>query len=153
MPKCLYFLTRSSHIWYNCHILQFKLQLECDMCWYRYKSQSENHCTECDKSYSPTLCSGFHYETYIGISPHRTLAVAWTAIYGSYVIYGTWSCEKIQTLFIFRAIWENTAHVQWIRCSRKGSHRIHWTSAVFFHIALKWTPFAYLIALCAVVSL
>ena len=25
----------------------------------------------------------------------------------------------------------------------KGSHLIHWTSAVFSHIALKWTPFAY----------
>ena len=32
------------------------------------------------------LCSHFHYETYIGISPYRTLAVAGTAIYGSYVI-------------------------------------------------------------------
>ena len=25
--------------------------------------------------HSQTLCSGFHYATYIGISPHRTLAV------------------------------------------------------------------------------
>ena len=28
---------------------QFKLQLECDMGWYRYTSHSENHCTECMK--------------------------------------------------------------------------------------------------------
>ena len=52
----------------------------------------------------------------------------------------TSSCDKIQTLFIFRAIWENTAHVQKIRClpkHAKGSHLIHWTSAVFSHIALK----------------
>ena len=26
----------------------------------------------------------------------------------------TWSCEKIKTVFIFRAIWENTALVQWM---------------------------------------
>ena len=69
---------------------------------------------------SHTLRIGFHYETHIGISPYRT-----------------WSCEK---LIIFCAIWENTANVQWIRCSPKGSHLIHWTSAVFPHIALKWTP-------------
>ena len=54
-----------------------------------------------------------------------------------------WSCEKIQTLFISRAICGNTAHVQWIRCSAKGSHLIHWTSAVFSRITLKWTPYAY----------
>ena len=59
----------------------------------------------------------------------------------------TWSFEKIQTVWIFRAIWENTAHVQWISCSPKGSHLIYWTSAVFSHIALKWTLFAYLIIL------
>ena len=37
--------------------------------------------------------------------------------------------------------------VQWIRCSPRGSHLIHWTSAVFSHIVLKWTPFAYHILL------
>ena len=58
--------------------------------------------------------------------------------------YMTSSCEKIQTSFIFRAIWENTAHVQGIRCSPKGSHLIPWTSAVFSHIALTRTPFVYL---------
>ena len=57
----------------------------------------------------------------------------------------TWWCEKIQTLFIFRAICDNSAHVQWIKCSPKGSNLIHWTSALFFHIALEWTPFAYLV--------
>ena len=35
--------------------------------------------------------------------------------------------------------------VQWKRCSSKGSHLIHRTSAVFPHIALKWTPIAYLV--------
>ena len=43
----------------------------------------------------------------------------------------------------FRAVWKNTAHVQGIRCSPKGSHLIPWTSAVFPNTALKWTPFAY----------
>ena len=35
------------------------------------------------------------------------------------------------------AIWENTALVQWIRCEPLGEHPIHWTCAVFYHIALK----------------
>ena len=43
----------------------------------------------------------------------------------------------------FRAVWKNTAHVQGIRCSPKGSHLIPWTSAVFSNTALKWPPFAY----------
>ena len=68
-----------------------------------------------------------------------------STMYGSLVCVA-WSCEKIQALFIFRAICENTAHVQWIMCSPKGLHLIHWTSAVFSHIALKWTQFAYLIS-------
>ena len=45
-----------------------------------------------------------------------------STMYGSVMSCVTWSCEKIQTLFIFRAIWENAAHVQWIMCSPKGSH-------------------------------
>ena len=44
----------------------------------------------------------------------------------------------------FRAVWKNTAHVQGIRCSPKGSHLIPWTSAVFSNTARKWIPFAYL---------
>ena len=44
---------------------------------------------------SHTVCCGFPQETYIGISPYRTLAVALTAIYGSYVM-----CDMI--------VWENT---------------------------------------------
>ena len=43
----------------------------------------------------------------------------------------------------FRAVWENTAHAQGMRCSTKGSHLIPRTSAVFSNTALKWTPFAY----------
>ena len=47
--RCLYFLTRSSHIWHNCHNrLQFKLQLECDMGW--YTPHGENHCAGCNKA-------------------------------------------------------------------------------------------------------
>ena len=30
-----------------------------------------------------SLCSGFHYETNIGICPYRTLAVVLTEMYGS----------------------------------------------------------------------
>ena len=67
--------------------------------------------------HSLILCCGVHYETYIGISPYRTLAVDLSTMYGSIITCVTWSHEKIQTLFIFRAICENTAHVQWIRCS------------------------------------
>ena len=69
------------------------------------------------------------WDVYIGISPYRTLAAVWTAKHGGDV---TWSCEKIQTLLIFYVICEHT--VQW-------THFIHWTSAVFFYIALKCTPF------------
>ena len=47
----------------------------------------------------------------------------------------TWSYEKIHTVFIFRVIWKNLTRAQWIRSSPKGSHRIHWTSAVFSNIA------------------
>ena len=54
------------------------------------------------------------------------------------------SCEKIQTVFI----WELYGKIQHMfkggRCSPKGSHLIHWTSAVFSNAALRWTPFAYL---------
>ena len=71
------------------------------------------------------------------------LDAACSTMYGRIISCVTWSCKKIQTLFIFSAICDNTAHVQWIRCSPKGSHLIHWTSAVFSHMALKWTPFAY----------
>ena len=35
------------------------------------------------------------------------------------------------------AIWESTALVQWIRCEPLGEHLIHWTCAVFSHIARK----------------
>ena len=80
----------------------------------------------------------FDSHTYISISPYRTLAVAWTEIYGNYVI-----CDVI--------VWENTNVVHFLcdmgkytTCPmNKGSHLINWTSAVFSHIALKWTPFAY----------
>ena len=41
------------------------------------------------------------------------------------------------------AIWGNTALVQWIRCEPLGEHLISWTCAVFFHTALKWTPFVF----------
>ena len=83
-----------------------------------------------------TLCSAFHSETYIGISPYHTLGVVWTAMYGCNVIV-TWSCEKKQMLFIFRVIWKITAFFQWIRSFPKGSHLIHWTSAVYSHIIFK----------------
>ena len=73
----------------------------------------------------------------ICISPYRTLAV----VELQSMAVATWPWEKVQTLFIFRAIWENTAHVKLARCLPKSSQLIHWTSAVFSHIALKWTPF------------
>ena len=42
----------------------------------------------------------FHYERYIGISPYRTLAVVELQSM-AFMSYVTWSCEKIQTLFIW----------------------------------------------------
>ena len=90
-------------------------------------------------SHSVTLWDVYRYQS-ISHSSSRL-----NTMYSRIMSCVTWSCEKIQTLFIFRAICDNAAHVQWIRRSPKGSHLIHWTSAVFSHIALKWTPFAYLI--------
>ena len=46
---CILSLSQSNHTWHNCFaILQCKLQLECDMGWYRYTYYSESHCRECD---------------------------------------------------------------------------------------------------------
>ena len=50
MIERLYFFTRSSFTWHNCHTLQFKLQLECDRAWYWYTSLSDNHWTDCEKN-------------------------------------------------------------------------------------------------------
>ena len=47
----LYFLTRSSYTWHNCHRLQLKLQLKCDMGWYQYTSHGDNYCAECENKY------------------------------------------------------------------------------------------------------
>ena len=46
----LYFLTRKRHTWHNCNTLQLKLQLECDIGWYRHTFHRGNHCTECENS-------------------------------------------------------------------------------------------------------
>ena len=99
-------------------------------------------------SHTHTLSCSFQCEV-ISVSAHIALySCSWncTPMIGNvWVVMScvTWSCEKIQTFF-FRALWRNTAHVQLIRCSPKGSQRINWTSAVFSHIELKWTPSAYL---------
>ena len=53
----------------------------------------------------------------------------------------------VATVLISVRYKKNTAHVQEIRCSPKGSHLIPWTSAVFSNTALKWTPFASFIPL------
>ena len=99
----------------------------------------------CLLGYSHTLCSDFHYKTSTGISPYHTLAVAWTAIYGSYIISD------------FLIVWENTnaAHFpcdmgKYSTCPMNKV--IHWTSDVFSHIALKWTPFAYRLTIADIVS-
>ena len=57
-----------------------------------------------------------------------------------------WSRERIQTWFIYRAIEENTAHVQWIGTSPKGSHLIHWTSSVFSYIQMNTVCISFLFA-------
>ena len=60
-----------------------------------------------------------------------------STMYGSLVYVWLDRVRKYKPCSFFRAICKNTAHVQWIRCSPKGSHLIHWTSVVFSHIALK----------------
>ena len=72
--------------------------------------------------YYHTHWLSFHYKTYVGISQYIPHAVV-LQVYTNGVH--------------FRAVWENTAHVQGIRCSPKGSHLIPWTSAVFLNTALK----------------
>ena len=42
-------------------------------------------------------------------------------------------CERCA----FECDWENTALVQWIRCEPLGEHLIHWTCAVYSHVARK----------------
>ena len=53
----LYFLTRSRPIWHKCPTLQFKLQVECVMGWYRYTPHSDIHHAECEKTCSSQLRS------------------------------------------------------------------------------------------------
>ena len=71
---------------------------------------------------------------------HSSCRPSLTAMYGSYNKILWFDRVRKKTLFIFRAILENTSLVQWINCSPKGSRLIHWTTAVFSHNTLKWTP-------------
>ena len=66
----------------------------------------------------------------ISLSAHISIFVLFSSTnYGSYVIM--WSIVWQNTNVVhFCAIWDNTALVQWMRCLPKGSHLIHWTSAV-----------------------
>ena len=48
-----------------------------------------------------------------------------------------WSAIRYANGVHLSAIWENTAPVQWIRCGPLGKHFIHWTCAIFSHIARK----------------
>ena len=89
----------------------------------------------------------FSFGTYIGIIPYRTLAVLWTAMYGSYVMYVVW--ENTNFVHFSCDMGKYSTRPIWVRCSPKGSHLIHWTSAEFAHIALEWTLFVYLITPCA----
>ena len=98
-----------------------------------------------------SLYSSLHNATYIGIRPYHMVFTVRSRLHCTLLQFElqcmtvlNWSCEKIQTFFIFRATLGNKALVQRIRCSPKGSHLIYWTSAVFLHISLKWTPLAYL---------
>ena len=69
--------------------------------------------------------SDFHYDTYIGISPYRTLAVV--ELQSMTVIYHMWLDGVRNT---------NTVHFS---CDM-GKYSTH--------IALKWTPFAYQFTFC-----
>ena len=65
-----------------------------------------------------------------------------TEMYGNYVMCDI-IVRKNTNIVHFSCYMGNTAHVPRIKCSPKGSHLIHGTSAVFCYTALKWTPFAY----------
>ena len=84
----LYFLTRSRHTWHNCHRLLFKLQLECDMGWYRYPSHSENYCAECE-NYLFHLVSQMRVLT-------SAIITTWV-IQGKYMSIHTVLCSPIGT--------------------------------------------------------
>ena len=75
--------------------------------------------------YSHTMRCDFHYETYIGISPYRTPAVVWAAVYGCFQLMScvTWSCEKIQTVFIFHTLF--IRRVLYFPISHSNEHRLH----------------------------
>ena len=45
---CIFSHDQVTHDISAMHTVQFNLQLECGMGWYRYTSHSENHCTECE---------------------------------------------------------------------------------------------------------
>ena len=84
---------------------------------------------------------------YVGISPgislYRTLAVVWTALHCNYgMVVIVWENINFVHFSCDMRKYSRGLQTQWIRCSSKGSHLIHWTSAVFSHFALKLTPFA-----------
>ena len=64
---------------------------------------------------SHILCCGLNYESML-VSAQFSLAVDWPQ-YRLWldISFVTWLSAKIQTLFIFRAIWKNAARVQRIR--------------------------------------
>ena len=80
----------------------------------------------------------FHYVMRrILMSVHIALSLQFELhMHGSNVM--TVSPEKKQTLLIFCAIWENTVSEQGV-CLKADTV----FSAVFTHITLEWTPFAY----------
>ena len=52
------------------------------------------------------LCCGFHYETYIGISPYRTLAVDWAQCMVVYVMCELIVCENTNVVHFLCDMWK-----------------------------------------------
>ena len=75
----------------------------------------------------------FHRETYIVINPYLIAVILMKIADG---LVDLWENKKAAH---FPCGIENTARVQWIRSSSKGSHFVYWTSILYFpYIALKW---------------
>ena len=76
-----------------------------------------------------TLCAVDLTMRRIVISPNHTIVVVWTKIMSCLTC---WS-QKIQILFIFRAMWEMTAHVLWY--VRLEAHTLFIERMLYFPIS------------------
>ena len=121
-------------------------------------------CLNVDILYILTLCPVVFTMIRISVSVHIALKLQFElhCLTLIYVICDVIVSENTNAVYFSpRAILENTALVQWIRCSPEGSHLNYWKSdpmkpvctlfyciphtneqhALFLHTAIKWTSF------------